>query len=193
MPRYVPPASARPAPLPTAGRTKREWKADRAYLDLDRQPPIGAPTLAQLAKIDAGLFYAWNKVQCRWELWCSREDSGQLPYFVLRVASHPPNRKEDGQLIVCPGRPVRQRRQPQCSPSCVGVYRHPGGWLLSILYQGSIRHGFDPVAAMDALEAAEAEEVERDRRNALEGMVGDHFNQLVGIPQVGYTAPQKAS
>lgn len=180
-----------PARLERNRVTARNWRMDRDKLDLNRPLPFGSMTPEELERIEPGLFYAWNLVQHRWEVWCRREEERRPPYFVVRVVSHPPNvHDERGRVLKsCPGRPYRSRNAPSCPPSCTGKYEIPDRRLVKWMWSASLKN-VDARAQADRMDRqedkAEATQM-RDAHNKVEALVSDNINRLTGIQQVGYT------
>ncbi len=188
----ISPALLRPVPKLEEDTPRRVWENDVNFLDLGRPLPPGSVQPEELERIDPGLFFVWNMVQQRWEVWCSRE-SGLLPYFVIRCVTHPKTKYNWRHEVIsaCPGRPERSRRSTACPPSCKGKYEKPDSRLLKILFNGSMR--VCEKARERALEELEREEERVEERamrkmsNRVEDVVSDRLTQMLDIKSVGYT------
>ncbi len=204
--RFTPPPHAGP---PAADRTcRQEWTKDRKHLDLRRPLPPGSTPIESLRRINHGLFYAWNLYLCRWELWCDRSEWSMVPYFVLRIAAHPNIRDPLGFILQpCPARPRRNQMtrgkddrwtgQPNCPAACPGLYLQPDDRLLPTLHTGTVTLSQD--AEKKIIETLEADDLRREveswrfAQEVVRATWGEHFNQLVGIQQTGYTGKESSS
>ena len=185
-------------------KTRRVWKADRELLDLHRPLPAGSEFMPRLLKkVNRGLFLAFNRVLWRWEVWCSRDEWGMVPYYVMRVVIHPNKRDElDHCIDPCPERPQRYRGghwtswerkkriyRPDCPPSCPGVYQVPDTRLLFIMRQADMtvngeRRLYHDLERRDRLKEVSLENYYTSHS---ENIISENLNRLLGIKQWGYT------
>jgi len=189
--RYQAPLGQHPPPLEEHLRSKRTWAHDRGFLDLFRALPPGSLTPAQLGAIDPDLFFAWNRMLCRWEVWGKRAgDDRRPPYFVMRVVTHPTPKDDLGRPIgVCPHRPARARKMATCPASCPGKYEVPDARLRAVLGAGRLRSDVDVERIASALERTE-DDFQQGLENYLsrqsEAIWKENFNRLLSISSTGY-------